>query len=195
MLSFTFVITVGPCSTNGSIAELSDMSGCYMNLFPSMRFPCEGEITSWSLHPKLMVQGVVYLGAWKILNESVYQLVGKNAINVSGEGLLKFPIPEGQRISVTKEHFVGLYLDRSCTDGLVSYSTDTQHDCVNIDIFEDDVVRLDGTIDPTVTGKSPVHLKRTVSVRAHVSQGMHSYLFIPNKHKAILFRLMFEMSM
>ena len=50
-----------------------------------------------------------------MLADRVYQLVGKNAINVSGEGLRTFPIPEGQRIAVKKEHFVGVYFDRSCS--------------------------------------------------------------------------------
>ena len=138
-----------------------------------MRFPCEGEITSWSLYPKHMVQGMAYLGAWQMLNDSVYQLVGKNAINVSGEGLQTFPIPEGERISVKKEHFVGVHLDRLCPIGLLSYSFDTQHDCVNIEIFEEDVVRLGGLLDLQVTDRTLYYRQKTVSVRAHVSQGMN----------------------
>ena len=144
-----------------------------MNLFPSMRFPCEGEITSWSLHPKSNVQGAVYLGAWEERSPNVYRLVGKNTIRVFREGLQTFTIPEGQRISVKKEHFVGVHFHRSCTNNLVSYSTDTQHDCVNTGIFEDDVVRHGGLLDPQETSITRYHLKRTVSVRAHVSSGMH----------------------
>ena len=172
ILFFTFAIAAEPCYTNGSTAELSRTSGCYMNLFPSMRFPCEGEITSWSLYPKLMVQGVVYLGVWEMLNHNVYRLVGKNNIVVFGEGLLTFPIPEGQRIVVKKEHFVGVHFDTiSCTDGLVSYSSDTQHDCVSTPIFEEDVVRHGGILDLQVTSVVTYFIKRTVSVRAQISPG------------------------
>ena len=110
----------------------------------------------------------MYLGAWEERGHNVYRLVGNNTIYVLREGLQTFTIPEGQRIAVKKEHFVGVHLDRRCTDGLVSYSTDTQHDCVNLGIFEDDVTRHGGLLSITHS-----HRKRTVSVRAHVSSGMH----------------------
>ena len=142
--------------------ELPENSGAHMNMFPALNFSCDGDIGAWEVFTKHNVQGFMYLGAWRKLEGDQYKLVGQNRIAVLKKGLQSIPIPENERIHVSKGDFIGVHFDSPEASGLISYEYNINYKSLGGAIYNGDVAANGGII----ASSQLRHANRIVSAKA-----------------------------
>ena len=142
--------------------ELPENSGAHMNMFPALNFSCDGDIGAWEVFTKRNVEGFMYLGAWRKLEGDQYKLVGQNRIAVLKKGLQSIPIPENERIHVSKGDFIGVHFDSPEASGLISYENNINYKSLGGAIYNGDVAANGGII----ASSQLRHANRIVSAKA-----------------------------
>ena len=116
-------------------------------MFPALNFSCDGDISAWEVFTKDNVQGFMYLGAWRKLEGDQYKLVGQNRIAVLKKGLQSIPIPENERIRVSKGDFIGVHFDSPEASGLISYGNNNNYKSLVGRIYNGDIAANGGIVD------------------------------------------------
>ena len=146
LLTVIFLFLSAMICQAGFTRELPTSSGPNINMFPLLNFSCDGDIGAWEVFTKDDVQGFMYLGAWRKLDGDQFKLVGKNNITVLKKGLQSIPIPENERIRVSKGDFIGVHFDSSEASGMVSYEINTDYKSYAAPIYDGDIAANGGII-------------------------------------------------
>ena len=155
--------------------ELPENSGAHMNMFPALNFSCDGDIGAWEVFTKRNVEGFMYLGAWRKLEGDQYKLVGQNRIAVLKKGLQSIPIPENERIHVSKGDFIGVHFDSPEASGLISYENNNNYKSLAVRIYDRDIAANGGII---ASSDLLLH-KRIVSAKAILRGKVFPLIDIP----------------
>ena len=166
--------------------ELPEDSGSDMNMFPALNFSCDGDIGAWEVFTKYNVQGFMYLGAWRKLEGDQYKLVGQNRIAVLKKGLQSIPIPENERIHVSKGDFIGVHFDSPGASGLISYENNNNYKSLTGPIHNGDIAANGGIIALSQLR----HANRIVSAKAIIIGKLFPFIkihsLIPRKTPLLL---------